>query len=92
MRWILRIFYVVLLIALVLVAVAFLTANGTAYQLGFLDWKTFESTVGVFVLLSFVLGALIGLFSGLPIMLGMRLKIRALQNKLTKAQPTEPHT
>ena len=82
MRWVVRIFSVLLLIATVVVAIIFLTANETPYQLGFLEWKTFESTIGVFVLLAFVFGSLIGFLCGMPVILGMRLQLRKMQKKL----------
>lgn len=86
MRWILRIFYILFLIAFVLIAIAFLSANAVPHQLGFLEWKTFEMTVGVFVLLAFIIGAVIGLLSGIPMIVGMRMQIRKMQKRLSEQQ------
>jgi len=89
MRWIVRILYIVLFVALVFVAISFLSANAQPHQLAFLEWQLFQSTVGALILISFVLGALIGMIAGLPVILGLRRQTRKMQKKIAASQPPE---
>lgn len=84
MRWLARIFAVVLFIVLVLTTVSFLTANPEAYQLSFLHWNAPESSVGSLLVISFVLGALVGLAAGAPIILGLRRQTKRMQRRIAQ--------
>ena len=89
MRWLTRIFAILLFIVLVLTAWAFLYANAESHQLRFHDWSILQSSVGALILLAFVIGAVIGLLAGMPLILRLRRQIKRMQKRLSESQPSE---
>jgi len=84
MRWLLKIFYLLLFIVLVLALIAFLNANPEAHQLKFLGWQLMQTTVGTSILLALAMGIFIGLAAGMPLILGLRIQIKRMQKRLSE--------
>ena len=88
MRWLIKIFYLLLFVVLAFVSFSFLHANSEGHQLKFLEWELMQSTVGIFILLSLGIGILIGMVASIPLVLGLRIQIKRMQKRLSDNQPS----
>ncbi len=89
MRWLIRIFYLLLFIVLMLASISFLNANTEVHQLKFLEWQLPQMTVGKSVLLALGAGVFIGFIAGFPLILGLRIRIRRLRKQLSATPASE---
>ena len=86
MRWLIKIFYLLLFVVLAFVSFSFLHANSEVHQLKFLEWELMQSTVGIFVLLSLGIGIVIGMLASMPLVFGLRFQIKRMQKRLSDNQ------
>jgi len=81
-----RFCYLILLIIIIIPGMMFCLRNDTTVTVDFLFAETSIFSVGVWILLSFIVGCIFGLLMTLPSTIGLRLSGRNRQKKLDHQQ------
>ncbi|MBZ2169956.1 MULTISPECIES: LapA family protein [Marinobacter] len=81
-----KILIILLVLALVLLALVFSLNNQMAVSLNFLLFETAPHGVAVWIIMSFVIGALVGVLLTSLATLGTSVSRRSLKKKLTRAE------
>lgn len=88
MRWFFRLLAIIFVVVLVLLALTFINTNSQPHMLAFLDWQVVQAPVGVWMLVTLILGVVLGWLAGVPQLMVLRRQNKRLQKRLSAVPVT----